>query len=297
VADQGELRRFLLESRPVRGHHVRLGRAWTELRHNRAYPPAVAELLGETAVATVLLAATLKFEGKLTLQLRGNGRVPLLVAQCTHEFELRGTASCEGDVPAGAGFATLVGNGQLVVTIETGRAGGRYQGIVPMQAQSITGCLEDYFMQSEQLPTRLRLQCAGDACNGLLLQKLPESVADAEAAAATQRMWGALCDALDALPAAALAHGTPELLPALMGEHDCRLFGAAPVTCRCGCSRERVSDVLRSIGAREAHEVLAEQGAVTISCEFCGRSYRFDAADVARLFTSGSAPAGSATLN
>jgi molecular chaperone Hsp33 len=281
----GELRRFLLESSPVRGHHVRLRSAWDDLRHRRAYPPTVEWLLGETAVAAVLLAATLKFTGKLTLQLKGNGHVSLLVAQCTHDFQLRGTASFDDAAATASEFSSLVGNGQLVVSIETGQAGGRYQGIVPMQANSIAGCLEDYFLQSEQLPTRLRLQCDDGGCNGLLLQKLPTPSADAEAAGKNLNLWHSLSAALDALPEAALAAATTELLPVLMQEHDCRLFGATPVVCRCSCSRERVSEVLRSIGAREAHAVLEEQGQVTITCEFCGRSWCFDAADVERVFT------------
>jgi molecular chaperone Hsp33 len=274
----------MLEAHPVRGHHVRLGSAWRDLRHGRDYPPTVMALLGETAVAAVLLAATLKFTGKLTLQLKGNGRVPLLVAQCTHDFQLRGTASFAADAADRADFASLVGNGQLVATIERGTA-GRYQGIVPMQADSIAGCLEGYFLQSEQLPTRLRLQCDDAGCNGLLLQRLPVSETDDAVAQGTQLIWDGLCSSLNALPLAALNIATVDLLPALMREHDCRLFKSTPVVCRCSCSRERVGAVLRSIGVREAHEVLAEQGHVTIACEFCGRSWRFDAADVERLFT------------
>jgi molecular chaperone Hsp33 len=295
-APGGELRRFLLEAHPVRGHHVRLGSAWRELRHGRAYPPAVMSLLGETAVAAVLLAATLKFTGKLTLQLKGNGRVSLLVAQCTHDFQLRGMASFAADAADSAEFASLVGNGQLVVTIENGQA-GRYQGIVPMQADSIAGCLEGYFLQSEQLPTRLCLQCDVTGCNGLLLQRLPAPAADDAAVHGTQQLWDRLGASLDALPLPALNLGTAEVLLALISEHDCRLYSGTPVVCRCSCNRERVSDLLRSIGAREAHAVLAEQGHVTITCEFCGRSWRFDAGDVERLFTGSQPPATERLLN
>jgi molecular chaperone Hsp33 len=216
VVRDGELRRFLLDAYPVRGHHVRLGSAWRELRHGRAYPPAVMALLGETAVASVLLAATLKFSGKLTLQLKGNGRVPLLVAQCTHEFHLRATATFDDGDIAAADFTSLVGNGQLVVTIENGAA-GRYQGIVPMQAGSVAACLDQYFLQSEQLPTRLRLQCDADGCNGVLLQRLPATAADELAAARVDQLWGGLSAALDALAAPVLGGRSTELLPVLLG--------------------------------------------------------------------------------
>jgi molecular chaperone Hsp33 len=276
---------------------VRLGAAWTLLRNARSYPVAVAGLLGETVTAAVLLAATLKFTGRLTLQLQGNGRVSLLVAQCTHDFQLRGTATHADDVGDSADFRTLVGNGKLVVTIETGQAGGRYQGIVPMQAANVAGCLEDYFMQSEQLPTRLLLHSQDEQCAGLLLQRLPVAAADEAGAATTQAVWEELDVALRQLPATALAEDTEMLLPQVVRAHDCRVYAGTAVDCRCSCSRERVSDALRSIGAREAHSILAEQGSVSMACEFCGRAWRFDALDIERMFATGLPADGSSRLN
>lgn len=282
----GELRRFLLESAPLRGHHLRLGAAWAEMRAIRAYPPAVECLFGETVLASVLLAATLKFDGKLTLQLKGRGLVPLLVAQCTHDFQVRGMASFADTVGFAAGFRELVGDGQLVVTIETGAAGGRYQGIVPMTGDSVAACLEDYFLQSEQLATVLSLHCQGAVCDGVLLQRLPSTGMAPGASEAVAALWQELGSSLRAIPAAAFASATETLLPAIVGQHDCRVFAAAPVHCRCSCGRDRVSDMLRSLGEAEARAVLAEQGRVTITCEFCGRDYGFDAIDIAQLFNA-----------
>jgi molecular chaperone Hsp33 len=166
-----------------------------------------------------------------------------------------------------------------------------------MQAGSIAACLDDYFLHSEQLPTRLRLHCDADGCNGLLLQRLPLTVADQGAAGNVDSLWRQCTVALDALPAPSLGAATAELLPAVVGEHDCRLLDATAVVCRCSCSRERVSEVLRSLGAREAHAILAEQGQVAITCEFCGRSWDFDAIAVERLFTAGLPAADGRRLN
>src|SRR5262245_2166598 len=235
-AAPNEVRRFILENQPVRGYWVDLDSAWQSLRAHQHYTPAVQNLLGEAVSASVLLAATLKFEGTLTLQLEGKGDVRLLVAQCSNDFKVRAVArlseeasaagdaaaaqpgrsgsaqsetvasaageSGEGrevfsgvfdlgpraggsdtfailpkaaDALAAASFRQLVGeNGRVIVTIEGGDSGMRYQGIVPLDGNSLAECLESYFASSEQLPTRLRLAANDDRTVGLLLQKLPE---------------------------------------------------------------------------------------------------------------------------
>ena len=256
---RGQLRRFLFEHHPVRGHHVDLGAAWQELRAVHAYPIAVETLLGEAVAASVLLAATLKFDGRLTLQFTGHGAVSLLVAQCTHDFRIRAVAQHGDDVPPLADVATLVGDGRLAVTVESGEQGGRYQGIVPLEGDGIAACLETYFAGSEQLPTSLRLHASGDRAAGVLLQRLR------------------------AISGTALLLPSDQLLPQLCGELDCRLFAATPVTFHCGCGDGRVAQMLRSLGEAELRDIVREQGAVTVHCEFCRRVYRFDAIDVETL--------------
>jgi molecular chaperone Hsp33 len=290
----GELRRFMLEEHPVRGHWVLLGEAWRELRSLQPYPPAVDELLGQTVTAAVLLAATLKFEGKLTLQLSGTGPVSLLVAQCTHDFRIRAVAQHAETLDPDSAFHTLVGSGRLVVTIEATERGTRYQGIVPLEGASMSSCLETYFATSEQLPTRLSLASDAEHAGGLLIQKLPAAGGEA-AGAVTQEAWEQLSNGLNELaPAQLLATPIDALLPQLCGPFDSRLFSASEVQFECGCSRERVASVLRSLGQAEVDSVLAEQGSVTVTCEFCRRPYRFDAVDALSLFadaTLGNPPA------
>src|SRR5215469_3850543 len=165
-----QVRRFIVENRPVRGHWVRLEGAWRELRAHKDYPEPVRELLGQAVAASVLLAATLKFRGTLTLQLQGNGAVSLLVAQCTHDFRLRAVAQFDDSrlsaiqpVPRDAKlFRQLVGSdGRVAVTVEAEERSMRYQGVVPLTGSSLAESLEAYFASSEQLPTRVLL--AADA--------------------------------------------------------------------------------------------------------------------------------------
>ena len=294
AAAPGELRRFLLEAQPLRGNLVRLGAAWQELRARRAYPPQVESLLAEAATAAVLLSATLKFAGTLTLQLAGSGRVRLLVAQCTDDFRLRAMAHHDLLASEIVDFPALVGSGRLAVTVASDDSNAQYQGIVPLAGAGLGECLEHYFANSEQLPTRLRLAADGSRAGGVLLQKLPAGsgvAAGGEAAgAALQQTWEDLQAGLLALPPATLLDAAAEeVLRAVFGEHDCRLFGATPVQFACRCSAARVAGLVRGLGLAEARAALREQGELKVTCEFCGRDYRYDAVDIERLFAADAA--------
>jgi molecular chaperone Hsp33 len=287
----GELRRFVLDAQPVRGHWVQLGEAWRELHSHQGHPPAVEALLGECVTAAVLLAATLKFQGTLTLQLAGSGRLGLLVAQCTHDFRLRGVARLDSPPAAGAGFRDLVGDGRLTVTIEAEERAARYQGIVPLEGATLAASLENYFASSEQLPTRLALVADGARAAGLLLQKLPAPASGEAQGAEAQRIWEDLEAGMLLLSGDLLLHGGVDAtLRSVFATHDCRLFAAQPVRFECRCSAARVANMLRSLGAEEMRAVLEEQGAVTVTCEFCQRRYRYDAIDIERLFLPDAGP-------
>ena len=288
----GELRRFVLEGRPVRGHWVRLGSSWRELCLHQPHPPAVEALLGECVTAAVLLAATLKFQGTLTLQLAGSGCLGLLVAQCTHDFRLRGVARVDSTPTADSGFRALVGDGRLTVTIESEERAARYQGIVPLEGATLAASLENYFASSEQLPTHLALIADAQGAAGLLLQKLPAPASGEALAAEAQGVWEDLEAGMLRLPRELLLHGAVDAtLRSVFAAHDCRLYEAQPVRFECRCSAGRVASMLRSLGREELQSVLAEQGAVRVTCEFCQRQYRFDAIDVDGLFRPDAGPA------
>jgi molecular chaperone Hsp33 len=304
ISGRDQVRRFIFEARPVRGHWVHLEQAWRELRAHTNYPQCVATLLGESVAAAVLLAATLKFRGTLTLQLQGQGAVSLLVAQCTHDFRLRAVARFDAEALAeleaessAARFRRLAGrDARLTVTIEAEEKGSRYQGIVPLDGANMARSLEAYFASSEQLPTRVVLAADEHAVAGLLVQKLPS---DAEKTAEESiEAWEQAEQGIARLPGGTLlgAAVEPLLLRVFPGQ-DLRLFRGSAVRFECRCSTGRVASVLRALGAAELHEILREQGAVTVTCEFCHRPYRFDSSEIEALLGGQTAAGDGATLH
>jgi molecular chaperone Hsp33 len=297
VVESDRVRRFALERHPIRGHAARLSRSWLELREHQDYPPAVQQLVGEAVGAVVLLAATLKFDGTLTLQLQGKGLVSLLVAQCTHDFRVRAMARHE---PLGddAGFRALAGEGQIVVTVEATDRASSYQGVVPISGDSLAESLEAYFVRSEQLPTRVVLAATPEVVAGMLVQRIPgEGGTKSVDPTALEAAWMKADHAMSSLsPASLLEDDVEQRLVEMFGVDEVRMFAGHDLRFECRCSRERVANVLRSLGVDEVRSVIAEQGAVTVTCEFCQRPYKFDSIDVEALFAD-SAPQGSDSIN
>jgi molecular chaperone Hsp33 len=280
------LHRFLFEELPVRGHLVRLDASWRAAIEHHDYPRPVAEALGEAMAASVLLAGALKFEGRLSLQLESAGPLRLLLAQCTHRHAIRGVARHDPAAVGPAAAAGLFGSGQLAVTIEQPE-GDRYQGMVPLSGLPLAASLEQYFERSEQLPSRLVLAATPERAAGLLLQRV--AVGDEGAREMADDAWtriGLLAATLK--PDELLSLSCRELLGRLFPEDDIRLFEGSPVFFQCSCSRERVAGILQTLGGDEVRALLAERGDVEVRCEFCNRAWRFDAVDVAGLFSPAS---------
>jgi molecular chaperone Hsp33 len=303
--DRDCLHRFMFERYPIRGHLVHLDAAWRALIEHREYPAAIRDALGEAVAASLLLAATVKFQGVLSLQLQGDGPVHLMLAQCTGGLGVRGLARYRESVHEGADAGTgtrvdaaadrivdLIGAGKLTVTLETDDGAQRYQGIVPIAGRRLAESLQVYFENSEQLPTRLWLHADAFGVSGMLLQKLPladtSPGTDAVDAAAVEDAWQRVQLIGETLtPKELQTLADAEILRRLFNEDDVRLFEPAPVYFRCRCSRERVSRMLQSLGDAETRSVLAERGEVEVRCDFCNRAYVFDAVDVAQLFNAG----------
>ncbi|RPE80957.1 Hsp33 family molecular chaperone HslO [Vulcaniibacterium tengchongense] len=279
------LLRFLIEGAGVRGVLVRLGDTWRQIRERAEYPPAAAELLGEAAAAAALFTGHAKVDGRLSIQLRGHGALRTLFAECTAAGTLRGIARLAED---GAGAVSrdlreLGPDAVLAITIENpggpGREPTRYQGLVALEADSLAGAFEDYFRQSEQLPTRLLLAAGADRAAGLMLQKLPGDQGDEDG----WRRAGSLFDTLHT--SELLEWRAEDVLQRLFHEDGVRVLGERPLRFACSCSRERVEVMLVSLGREEADAAVAAAGGeAVVRCEFCGRSYRFDAREVASLF-------------
>lgn len=263
-----EVQGFLLEDSGIRGSIVRLEETWQQVIAQHDYAPALRTLLGEGVAATVLLASGLKAKPSVSLQLQSDGPLKLLLIQCSEELKVRGMAQCAADVAA----ERLLGDGRLVVNLDTGRPQGFFQGIVPLSNSRLDACLEAYFDQSEQLPTRMVLKATDTRIAGMLLQVLPgqklEDGVFAHAAAAVRK--------ISAGDLAELA--ADELLPKLFSDHVIRLFKPKPVAHDCRCTPERLAGVIRMLGEDEIRTLLADEGHVELTCEFCNRRFRYDAA-------------------
>jgi molecular chaperone Hsp33 len=275
------LQRFLFEHAAIRGEVAHLDATWRAVVERHEYPPALRTILGELMAAGALLAATLKFEGSMILQLQGTGRVKLIVVECTSEQTLRATAKWTGEIADDETLADLLGPGRFVITLVPGEGKQSYQGVVEIDPAGVAASLEQYMQRSEQLDTRLWLAADDDHVAGLLLQKLP-APEDADGDSwnrATMLAETVTADELLALPARRLLHR-------LYHQEDVRLYDPRPVSFRCSCSPERVGAMLRMLGLAEVRSILEERETVEVTCEFCNRTYTYDKVDAEQLFAS-----------
>lgn len=273
--------RFTFDDNPVRGELVQLEHSYQELLAIHHYPPVVARLLGEMSVAASLLAETIKFDGLLTLQIRSDGEIPLIMAEITNEQSYRAIAR-RAEQASSTDFATLFHNGQLCLTIQPSK-GKPYQGIVTLDGNSIAASLDEYFAQSEQLPTRIHLAADGQRAAGFLLQQLPGSGVSGDDS--QPPAWEHLSQMAATLTAQELLElPREELLYRLYHQESLRLHPEKPVKFQCTCSRERLEHVLVSLGREELDSILDEKGLIDVNCEFCNRFYSFTPAEIAGLF-------------
>jgi molecular chaperone Hsp33 len=290
-----QLVRFLLPEAGVRGVHVRLDASWQALLSHAQYPPVATELLGEALAASALLTGHIKVDGRLSLMLRSPGDLRTLFAECTSDGSVRGIVRLEEGRDAPRELSSLGDEAMLAMTIENPgldpREPQRYQSFVNLDAASLEGALENYFRQSEQLPTRLLLSADGAQVSGLMLQKLPGDAGD-------QDGWNRACALFDTLGHAELAsHDAATVLHRLFHEEGVELVGDKPLAFGCSCSRERVAGMLESLGEEEALAAAAANGdQVEVRCEFCARLYHFSLTDLNLMFTSSSVQAASPDL-
>ncbi len=243
------------------------------------YQMTVLETLGHSAAATGLIAQSLKFDGTITMQLSGDGPLAMLVMQCTSELELRGMASAP-DLEGHASFEELVSQARCAITVDAGAMDRPYQGIVEVTGESLADSLENYYAQSAQIPSHLKLVSEPSNCGGILLQQVPEKASPLE------DDWRRLGMLAATLCPDDIAGGVGiDLLGKLFAEDDVRVFRPKAATFRCRCSRKRAEDVLRMLGSEETNAACTERGRVDVTCEYCGRTRSFDAVDVSRLFT------------
>jgi molecular chaperone Hsp33 len=302
---------FQVDALDARGRAVMVGPMLDAILDRHDYPEPVARLLGEMVVLTVLLGTSLKFEGKFIVQSQTDGPVSLLVVEFATPDGVRAYARWDEDAVNGAvetgaaDPATLLGKGVLALTVDQGEYMQRYQGIVSLDGSSLEEVARNYFRQSEQIPTELRLAVGrlivrGEdggshshwRAGGILTQFLPESPdrarqADLHPGEAPEGVelhdideddaWIEVKALLDTVADDELVDedvGVHTLLYRLFHERGVTASEPNPVHDRCNCSRERVADVLASLSPEERAESV-EDGRITVKCEFCSTSYSF----------------------
>lgn len=286
------LHRFLIDGAGVRGVLVRLNESWETIRDAAPYPAAIATLLGETAVAASLFGGHTKIEGTVSVQFKGRQALRTLFAEYRAPGLLRGIAHWEDPLPEPLTLHSVGEGGLLAITLESPTPGQReptrYQGLVGLDAESLAQAFEQYFSQSEQLPTRIMFSVAGGVAAGILLQTLPGADIDPDG-------WTRVQALLDTLTPQELRDADPAtLLYRLFHEDGVRVLGEQSLQFRCTCSRERVGQVLIGLGRDEAFASI-QGDAAEITCEFCNQRYRFDRIDITQLFVGGGAVPGSTT--
>ena len=314
-----QLHKFLFEGLPVRGMLVQLTDVWQEVLQRRsanretgAYPEPVRQLLGEMTAAAVLMQSNIKFNGALVMQIMGDGPVKLAVVEVQPDLGLRATAKVVGEVSERDGLENMVNRtnqGRCAITLDPrDKFPGQqpYQGVVPLfddqhqPLQKFSSVLEHYMLQSEQLDTTLVLAANDQTAAGLLIQRLPvlgEGNLSARSSSADEDHIGRNEDYNRiAILAASLQRDelleldADTLLRRLFWEENLVRFEPGHPSFACSCSRERVSQMIRTLGQEEAQSVIAERGELEVGCDFCGKQYHYDAVDVTQLFNEKALP-------
>jgi molecular chaperone Hsp33 len=289
------LQKFMVENAAVRGELVELSATWQQVLTHHHYPQPVTTLLGEMMAAAALMSANLKFNGVIVMQIHGDGPVRLLVAECDSQLHMRATAKLAPDavIDDDASMSQLVnlnGQGRFVITLDPqDKMPGQkpYQGIVPLDGESVATVIENYMLRSEQLDTKLWLAADSKVARGLLLQKLPNHGgidAPVNDDLETWNRFMALGGTLQ--PKEMLTTDIQTLMRRLFWEENIRVFEPQLPSFQCNCSREKVGNMLKMLGKPEIEEALADLGKLAVDCDFCGQHYEFDKVDCAHLFAT-----------
>jgi molecular chaperone Hsp33 len=314
-----QLHKFLFDGLPVRGMLVQLTDVWQEVLKRRAanvetgpYAEPVRHLLGEMTAAAVLMQSNIKFNGALVMQIFGDGPLKLAVVEVNPNLSLRATAKVVGELGDASTLPEMVNvnnEGKCAITLDPlNKMPGQqaYQGVVPLfddqrnKLDKFSDVLQHYMLQSEQLDTTLVLAANDTTAAGLLIQRLPIKGEGNLAAKATMEDedeigrsedYNRISILASSLTADELLNLDVEtILRRLFWEEKLVRFEPLTPSFACSCSRERVSNMIRSLGTEEVESILAERGEVEVGCDFCGEQYRYDAVDAAQIFTGTPTP-------
>lgn len=273
------VQRFLFKELNIRGQHIQLTDSWQEMIKDRHYPQSIVTLLGELTAISVLLANGIKHEGRITMQIQGSGPITLLVVDVTHDLKIRGVAKTNQEITTESTLDELLGDGQILMTLENTQTQHHFQSYVPREGDSIAEAFEHYLGQSEQLPSKLWLAADESSLGGVLIQKMPETDGHDEDG------WERVVHIATTVKNEELTSlGSEDLLHRLFHEEVIELFKAETVEYECPQNIERVKNMLLSLGEDEVRKVLEEQGEIVIHNEMCNYHLRFNKDDIDELF-------------
>lgn len=283
------LQRFIFENDPVRGEYIKLVECYQTVMQQHQYPDIIRNVLGEALCIAALLSAIIKFKGRLTIQLRGKGKLQLLLAQCDDQNQLRGLAKYDDDITKETLNESLK-DCLLVMMLDSGSSGQRYQGIVEWKGNSIAESIEHYFQHSEQLDTRIWFSVNEHYAIGYLLQIIP--LQEKHSAGLQNEIltpsWQRIIGLTEQHVVSELnKHEYPEFLTKLYPEETLRIFSGTKVKFHCGCTEKRGRDAIYVLGREEAEAELKDKQVIVVTCEFCNKEYVFDRVDVEQIFRSG----------
>lgn len=289
---------FQIEDLNIRGRLIRLDQAYNQAIHAHGYPPAINNLIGETMVLAAILASALKYDGVFTLQVQGDGPVSLIMADITSDGGMRAYAKFKDGVTeddiAGASIPQTLGAGHMAFTVDQGPDTDRYQGITELTGATLAECAQNYFRQSEQIETAIAITAdPGDTdapkhAAGLMVQRLP-AARDGEREEEDWRRAVVLMSSITAGELLDPALTATKILFRLYHEDGIRLFEQRGLRHECRCSEERVSRTLRSFPRAEIEE-MAEDGLITVTCEFCRTDYVYDERRLDALYADAADP-------
>lgn len=284
------VRRFSFVNEPIRGQLVTLDASWQQIIDRCEAGEFAKTLLGHALAAVSLLASTLKIDGSITLQIKGNGPVNLLVVEATSARTIRGVVrQSQPEFDETSALGEIFGADKMVVTINSGK-GRPYQGIVPLNGQNLSEALVGYFEHSEQLQTHLWLAADANTAAGMLVQKMPSESnvlfqSHSSGESHDEDAWNRVIQLSETItPEELLELDSETIVYRLFHEEDVKIFEELDVSFQCSCSRNRTDAMLITLGKTEIKQVLADEGEISIQCEFCNEVYRYDAIDVEKLF-------------
>jgi molecular chaperone Hsp33 len=275
------INRFLFKGLNIRGQHLSLDGAWQKMIQNRGYNPLVRQLFGELSALAIFLANGMKHQGKLTLQIQGDGIVSLLLVEVGSDLKIRGMVRANDSIEPNDSLDKILGEGQIVATLYNAQTDHSFQSLVPRNAQGLVATFEDYFSQSEQLDSKLWVSSTKNGLSAMLIQKMPEADQhDAEGWHRITSLAGTVTDEeLNDLDAERLLHR-------LFHEETLQLFDADWVSYECAQNKDRFEKIIFDLGEQDARDLLKEQGEISIHNEICNEHLFFDEQDVNRIFTS-----------